>query len=70
MLIAGLGGLVVGLLLRSRLLPSLVGDSMMNHGKQVSTAEFASSTAWFFFVFAGVCIVGSVIWTLMLTRKK
>ncbi len=70
MLIAGLGGLVVGLLFRSRLLPSVVGDTMMNHGKQVSTAEFAASKAWFFFVFAGVCIVGSVIWMLVLKRKQ
>ena len=70
MLIAGLGGLAVGLLFRFRFFPFLQTDTMMNHGKQVSTAQFAASTSRFFFAFACVCIFGAVIWMFMLAKKR
>lgn len=70
MLLGGFGGLVMGTLCKYRALPFLKEDTMLRGGKQVSTAEFATLGARWFYIFAGVCLVGALIWFIVRARKK
>ena len=70
MLIAGIGGTVMGTLFKLRALPFLKDDTILSGGKQIPTADFAASVARMFYTFGAVCLIGSVIWFVVRARKK
>jgi len=62
MFVGGIGGIILGVAFKYRLLPFLKPDTILSGGKQVPTEQFANFAANIFFVFAAVCLVASTIW--------
>ena len=70
MLVGGICAFVLGALFRLRLLPFLKDDTILSGGNQVPTAKFAAFGAWCFYIFGSACVVGSLIWFAIRSRKK
>ena len=70
MLIGGVGGLVMGTLFKYRALPFLKDDTILTGGRQVPTADFAEFGSRCFYIFGIVCVISSLIWFAVRSRKK
>ena len=60
----------MGTLFKFRALPFLKDETILSHGKQVSTSEFAAFGARWFYIFGAACVVGSLIWFTVRANKK
>jgi|RhiMetdeSRZDD1v2_1073273.scaffolds.fasta_scaffold1832527_2 hypothetical protein len=69
-LLAGLGGLVMGTLYKYRALPWLKDEMTFDHGHWKRTADMAADNARLFYVGGVVCVIASLIWFAVRSRKK
>jgi hypothetical protein len=64
------GGLVLGLLFKLRLLPFLKSDTVLSGGKRLATAGFANAISTMFFFAAAACFVASVALLVIELRRR
>jgi hypothetical protein len=69
-ILAGILGVVFGLLFRFRALPFLREDMIMSGGKLYPTAQWAPAMATFFYLGSAVFLLVGVVWPVIASKSR
>ena len=70
MFLGPIGGVILGVLFRFRVLPFLKSDTILSGGREVPTLDFANFVSCMFFVFAAASFALAVAWSTIQRRKR
>jgi hypothetical protein len=67
--LGGTGAIIIGVLIKFRILPFLQHDTVMSGGRPVPAGEFAEWMSRNFFIFGAILFAVAIIWATVKSRK-